>query len=81
MMVVRFEGGANRTIKRGNHNVEFYRQDHQTQNRAPDPVALGGGGVKFGREFGHEVGERTSKMVPLVGVNLIAIIAYKAAQK
>ena len=24
MMVVRFDGGANRTIKQGNHNVEFY---------------------------------------------------------
>lgn len=24
MMVVRFDGGANRTNKQGNHNVEFY---------------------------------------------------------
>ena len=29
-MVVRFDGGANQTIK-GNYNVEDYRQDHQTQ--------------------------------------------------
>jgi hypothetical protein len=24
MMVVRFDGGANQTIERGNHNVEYY---------------------------------------------------------
>lgn len=43
MMVVRFEGGANRTIKQGCHKIELNRKVCQIQNRLAE---LGQGNEK-----------------------------------
>lgn len=44
-------------------------------------AALIGGGLWAGHETGKRIGEATGKMLPWAGASVIAIMAYKAAQK
>ena len=52
MMVVLFDGAANQIIK-GNHDVSYYRLDHQTQNRGAEPGRKIGQRIEGLASHGH----------------------------